>query len=126
MAQEGGVKFLYNALPALGGAAAASQDAEPTRMPFRDDAVTLDAAELDILASDSKVAVENALYDAYCQRIAYLYEAVLCLHMLSQCLLTALPVDSPSSDIFKIRWLSAGRDTCRWAAALRRRGGCYR
>ena len=73
MAQEG-VKFLYNALPALGGAAAPSQDAEPTSMPFRDDAVTLDAAELDALASNSRVAVEHALNDTCCRCIANNYK----------------------------------------------------
>lgn len=58
MAQEG-VKFLYNALPALGGATAPMQDAEPTSMPFRDDAVMLDGAELDELASNSEVVVKH-------------------------------------------------------------------
>ena len=65
MAQEG-VKFLYNALPALGGAAAPSQDAEPTSMPFRGDTVALDGAELDELASKSEVADEHAIHYACC------------------------------------------------------------
>ena len=56
MAQEG-VKFLYNALPALGGAAAPSHDAEPISMAFRNDVITLDDAEPDDLASKSEVYI---------------------------------------------------------------------
>jgi hypothetical protein len=61
MAQEG-VKFLYNALPALGGSAAApTHDAEPTRMPFRGDVITLHDAEPDELASKCQVLIDHAM-----------------------------------------------------------------
>ena len=63
MAQEGvqGVKFLYSALPALGGAAAPTHDVEPTSMPFRGDVITLDDAEPDELASKPEVHIKHAM-----------------------------------------------------------------
>jgi hypothetical protein len=57
MAQSAeGVKFLYSALPALGGAAAPAHDAEPASMPFGGDVITLDDAGPDELASKSQVS----------------------------------------------------------------------
>lgn len=58
MAQEG-VKFLYNALPALGLAAGtATDDVEPVSMPFRDEVITLDASP-DALRSEAQVSFRD-------------------------------------------------------------------
>lgn len=61
MVQEG-VKFLYNALPALGalgGAMPAAQDAEPFSMPSRDAVIVLDDAEPDALADEGQVMMPH-------------------------------------------------------------------